>query len=168
MKRIRLLSISLLVMGLSLTLAACATLFQWTPVRDGADLDTDHVVRYEGIEIRVQKFGVYNDDGAPTAEIRTRNGSPKPVAFGIDGFRLDIGGQLVPAVLNQEGEFPSIYLEPGESYNTRLTFAPVALATTEAPKTQALPDVLHLHLAPLVIDGEYHELPVLSYRNPRS
>ncbi len=160
--------LALPILVVLLVLTGCTTLFPWTPVKDGADLDSDHVVRYEGVEIHVRNFGVYNEIGAPTAEISTRNDSRKPVAFGIDGYQLDVGGTLVPAELSKEGEFPSIYLEPGEIYNTRLTFATMLTLETDAEgNRRVVPEVLRLHLAPLVIDEVYHELPVLTFRNPK-
>jgi len=161
-KRLALMSLA----GL-LVLAGCTKLFPWTPVKDGADLEGDHVVHFEGVEIHVHQFGVYNEWGSPTAEVRTHNRSRKPVAFGIDGFQLDVGGTLVPANLNQEGEFPSIYLEPGEIYNTRLAFnTTLSLETGADGKQRVVPETLYLHLAPLVIDDVYHDLPVLAFRNP--
>ena len=109
----------------------------------------------------LKQVGVYDKEGFPTAEVRTHNQSAKPVAFGIDGFQLEIDGTSYPAMLDQY-EFPSIYLEPNRIYNTRVTFA---VNIDDLPTTES-DSVMYLHLAPLVIDDEYHDLPRLGYRAP--
>jgi hypothetical protein len=155
----------------TLALPACTQLWRWTPVEDGAPLDQDHVVQHEGVSIQVLEFGVLKGSGAPNAEVRIRNDGRRPVAFGLDGFRLEVDGRLVPPVLDEEGELPSIYLKPGEIYNTRLTFPAVIPGDghpVEGGPERPAPRTMSLHLAPLVIDEVYHEMPVLTYRNPES
>ena len=152
----------LLVTLMAMTLSGCSRLATWPPVRDDAVGGGDHVIHNGGIEIHVYRFGVWDDTGEPTAEIRIDNRGEIPLAMALGDARVDIGGEMVGP--RDHGEILSVFLEPLQQYNTRITF----MGVIDRDEARPAPDVLYLHLPPVLTrDGEF-ALPVLTYHNPDS
>jgi hypothetical protein len=144
----------------ALTAPGCSKLATWPPVRDDVAGGGDHIIYHGGIEIHVYRFGVWDDTGEPTAEIRIDNQGQIPLAMALGDARVEIGGELVAP--RDHGEILSVYLEPLQQYNTRLTF----MSLVSPDGQQAVPEYLYLRLPPVLTkDGDF-PLPALTYRNP--
>ncbi len=160
--------VRLIIIGiLLLSLGACTNFVPWTAVR--SDAAAIHSVERDGVVVAVEEFGVLDGWGKPTAKVRFFNGGQKPVTVDLAQTRLDVDGTQFPPNITA-GESSTITLAPGETHEAKLTFEttlPIQRRDgTDANDMQVLTQEMHLHLAPLVIDGAETPLPALVYRNP--
>ncbi len=162
--------LALLVLAVAtLGIAACGTSISlWTPT-GGGNPGVDHATQHAGVVVHVQGFGVLDGWGNPTAKLLTSNGGRDTVTFDLALVRLDVDGTQFPPSL-EPGKTSIVTLAPGENHETQLVFVttlPIQPRDgTDQQDMQVLTQEMHLHLAPLMIDGQENPLPTMIYSNP--